>query len=264
MDEGQARQRHKELAELIDEHRTRYYLDDAPTASDAEYDQLMRELEGLEEQFPELRTPDSPTQTVGGFASSTFESYEHRERLLSLDNAFSFDELDAWHAAQSGGVCAGQRPRHPGAPVVSDEVDRLADLVDEGEDIGHQRLDPVREAGPGARSGRVSALVGTVRPVSGLIQDRRDLVVHRGPLRPSVQQDDGLTVERPGVDDVEREVVALVSLDAFGRRSHEPDHTSPSRGLDHGSLRSSRPWVASARSASESTAGQRDARASRG
>jgi DNA ligase (NAD+) len=98
VDEGQARQRHKELAEVIDEHRTRYYLDDAPTVSDAEYDQLMRELEGLEDQFPELRTPDSPTQSVGGYASSTFESYQHRERLLSLDNAFSFDELDAWHA----------------------------------------------------------------------------------------------------------------------------------------------------------------------
>jgi DNA ligase (NAD+) len=96
--EGVARQRHKELAETIEEHRTRYYLDDAPSVSDADYDQLMRELEGLEEQYPEFRTPDSPTQTVGGFASSTFESYEHRERLLSLDNAFSFDELDAWHA----------------------------------------------------------------------------------------------------------------------------------------------------------------------
>lgn len=98
MNEGQARQRHKQLAEVIDEHRTRYYLDDAPTVSDAEYDVLMRELEALEDQFPELRTPDSPTQSVGGYASSTFESYEHRERLLSLDNAFSFDELDAWHA----------------------------------------------------------------------------------------------------------------------------------------------------------------------
>jgi DNA ligase (NAD+) len=98
VDEGQARQRHKELAEVIDEHRTRYYLDDAPTVSDAEYDQLMRELQALEEQYPELRTPDSPTQSVGGYASSSFESYEHRERLLSLDNAFSFDELDAWYA----------------------------------------------------------------------------------------------------------------------------------------------------------------------
>jgi DNA ligase (NAD+) len=92
------RQRHKELAELVEEHRTHYYLDDAPTVSDAEYDQLMRELEELEEQLPELRTPDSPTQSVGGYASSTFEAYEHRERLLSLDNAFSFDELEAWYA----------------------------------------------------------------------------------------------------------------------------------------------------------------------
>jgi DNA ligase (NAD+) len=92
------RQRHKELAEVIEEHRNSYYLHDAPTVSDAEYDQLMRELEALEEQLPELRTPESPTQSVGGYASSTFESYEHRERLLSLDNAFSFDELDAWYA----------------------------------------------------------------------------------------------------------------------------------------------------------------------
>jgi DNA ligase (NAD+) len=91
------RQRHKELAEVIEEHRTRYYLDDAPTVSDAEYDQLMRELEQLEEKLPELRTPDSPTQSVGGYASSTFEAYEHRERLLSLDNAFSYDEMDAWY-----------------------------------------------------------------------------------------------------------------------------------------------------------------------
>ncbi|HSI26212.1 MAG TPA: NAD-dependent DNA ligase LigA, partial [Aeromicrobium sp.] len=92
------RQRHKELTELIEEHRTRYYLDDAPSVSDAEYDQLMRELEGLEDRLPELRTPDSPTQSVGGYASSSFESYEHRERLYSLDNAFSDAELDAWHA----------------------------------------------------------------------------------------------------------------------------------------------------------------------
>ncbi|MEO6470609.1 MAG: NAD-dependent DNA ligase LigA [Aeromicrobium sp.] len=92
------RQRHKELAETIEDHRQRYYVDDAPTASDADYDVLMRELEELEAKMPELRTPDSPTQTVGGYASSTFESYEHRERLMSLDNAFSIEELEAWHA----------------------------------------------------------------------------------------------------------------------------------------------------------------------
>ncbi len=92
------RQRHKELTEQIEDHRTRYYLDDAPTVSDGEYDKLMHELEGLEEQLPELRTPDSPTQSVGGYASSTFEAYEHRERMMSLDNAFSPEELESWHA----------------------------------------------------------------------------------------------------------------------------------------------------------------------
>ncbi len=91
------RQQHKALSETLTEHRERYYVDDSPTVSDAEYDQLMRDLEALEERLPELRTPDSPTQTVGGYASSSFESYEHRERLMSLDNAFSSEELEAWH-----------------------------------------------------------------------------------------------------------------------------------------------------------------------
>ncbi len=91
------RQRHSELAEIIEEHRQRYHRDDAPTISDAEYDALMRELMDLEDQAPELRTPDSPSQQVGGALSSSFGSYQHRERMMSLDNAFSYDELEAWH-----------------------------------------------------------------------------------------------------------------------------------------------------------------------
>ncbi|MDQ3155785.1 MAG: NAD-dependent DNA ligase LigA [Actinomycetota bacterium] len=96
--DDELRQRHKDLAETIEGHRQRYHLEDAPTISDGEYDKLIRELEGLEEKLPELRTPDSPTQQVGGMISSTFEAYEHRERLMSLDNAFSIEELEAWHA----------------------------------------------------------------------------------------------------------------------------------------------------------------------
>lgn len=96
--DDQLRQRHKELAEIIDEHRQRYHRDDAPTISDGQYDLLIRELEALEDRMPELRTPDSPTQQVGGIISSTFEAYQHRERLMSLDNAFSSEELEAWHA----------------------------------------------------------------------------------------------------------------------------------------------------------------------
>ena len=66
---------------------------DAPTISDGEYDALMRELEALEERYPGLRTPDSPTQRVGGTYSTVFTAVEHLERMLSLDNAFSAEEL---------------------------------------------------------------------------------------------------------------------------------------------------------------------------
>jgi len=103
---AEVRQRHAELSALITEARHRYYILDAPTISDAEFDVLMRELEGLEGSFPELRTPDSPTQQVGGSVSTLFTPVEHLQRLLSLDNSFSADELDAWaeRAARGGGT----------------------------------------------------------------------------------------------------------------------------------------------------------------
>ena len=90
------RRRWVELAEQVEGARFQYYLRDAPTISDGVYDQLMRELEQLEEAHPELRTPESPTQTVGGTYSTDFAAVEHLERMLSLDNAFSPDEIAAW------------------------------------------------------------------------------------------------------------------------------------------------------------------------
>jgi DNA ligase (NAD+) len=92
----EVRQRHAQLSIEITEHDHRYYVLDAPVVSDAEYDALMRELRALEERYPELRTPDSPTQRVAGGISTLFSPVEHLERLLSLDNAFSEDELAAW------------------------------------------------------------------------------------------------------------------------------------------------------------------------
>jgi DNA ligase (NAD+) len=91
-----ARERHAELAQQIDEHQYRYYVLDAPTVSDGEYDQQLRELEGLENEYPELRTPSSPTQRVGGTYSTLFTPVDHLERMLSLDNAFTDEELVAW------------------------------------------------------------------------------------------------------------------------------------------------------------------------
>ncbi|PKH44332.1 DNA ligase (NAD+) [Nocardioides alpinus] len=94
----EARERHRELSEQVDDARWRYYVLDDPTLSDADFDVRLRELEALEDDFPELRTPDSPTQKVGGAVSTEFTAVDHLQRMESLDNAFSSEELAAWHA----------------------------------------------------------------------------------------------------------------------------------------------------------------------
>ncbi|MFI5568133.1 NAD-dependent DNA ligase LigA [Streptomyces sp. NPDC051740] len=91
-----AREKHAKLAEQIEEHRFRYYVNDAPVISDADFDRLLRELEALEEEHPELRTPDSPTQKVAGAYETEFTSVRHVSRMLSLDNTFNDDDLAAW------------------------------------------------------------------------------------------------------------------------------------------------------------------------
>jgi DNA ligase (NAD+) len=93
---GQAREEHARLSQEIDEHSYRYHVLDAPTASDAEYDALMRRLQALEDEYPELRTPASPTQRVGGTYSTLFTPVDHLERMMSLDNSFTVEELTAW------------------------------------------------------------------------------------------------------------------------------------------------------------------------
>ncbi|MGI5040308.1 NAD-dependent DNA ligase LigA [Streptomyces sp. JAC128] len=93
---AEVRERHALLAEQIEEHRFRYYVKDQPVVDDAEFDRQMRALEAIEHEHPELRTPDSPTQKVAGPYTTEFTSVEHRERLLSLDNAFDDGELAAW------------------------------------------------------------------------------------------------------------------------------------------------------------------------
>jgi len=111
-----ARERHAELSRQLDEHSFRYHVLDRPTVSDAAYDALMRELQRLEEDHPSLRTPDSPTQRVGATWSTLFTPVRHLERMLSLDNAFTPEELAAWEkrverevgrdaVAESGFLC---------------------------------------------------------------------------------------------------------------------------------------------------------------
>jgi DNA ligase (NAD+) len=94
----EAREQHRRLAEELEDARWRYYVLDSPTLSDADFDQRMRALEALEEAYAELRTPDSPTQKVGGSVSTEFTAVDHLRRMESLDNAFSVEELEAWYA----------------------------------------------------------------------------------------------------------------------------------------------------------------------
>ncbi len=96
-DVSKAKQRIAKLREIINHHNYRYYVLDSPEISDSEYDELMRELRQFESEHPEFVTTDSPTQRVGAPPVETFGVVVHPQPLLSLANAFSYEELAAWH-----------------------------------------------------------------------------------------------------------------------------------------------------------------------
>jgi DNA ligase (NAD+) len=98
MTQQDPRERHAELATELLEAQYRYYILDSPLVSDADYDSKLRELEAIEQQIPELRTPDSPSQRVGGMISTEFTAVQHLRPLESLDNVFSSEGLDGWLA----------------------------------------------------------------------------------------------------------------------------------------------------------------------
>jgi len=102
-----AKVRVEELREQLNYHLYRYHVLDDPEISDAEYDELMNELKALEERFPELVTPDSPTQRVGATPADLFAPVQHRTPMLSLDNAFSREEMEAWDTRVERGVGTG-------------------------------------------------------------------------------------------------------------------------------------------------------------
>ncbi|GAA2848936.1 NAD-dependent DNA ligase LigA [Streptosporangium fragile] len=116
-----ALERHAELTELVEEANWRYYVLDAPTVSDAQYDTWMGELRKLEEENPTLRTPDSPTQKVGAPISSEFAPVAHLQRMESLDNAFNADDLASWQARAER-----LAERDPGPYLCELKIDGLA------------------------------------------------------------------------------------------------------------------------------------------
>ena len=91
-----SKKRAEELRDILNYHSHKYYVEDSPEIEDFEYDRLMRELSDIEDKYPELVTPDSPTRRVGGNADGQFEPVEHSVQMASLQDAFSFDELYAF------------------------------------------------------------------------------------------------------------------------------------------------------------------------
>ena len=104
MEKGQANIRINELRGILHEANRRYYVDNAPTLSDFEFDMLMKELEALETQYPDLVTPDSPTQHVGSDRRKEFEQYPHRYPMLSLGNTYDIPEIEAFAERAAKGI----------------------------------------------------------------------------------------------------------------------------------------------------------------
>jgi DNA ligase (NAD+) len=156
---AEASQRHADLSERVNEARWRYYVLDAPTMSDGEFDALMRQLIELEDAFPTLRTPDSPTQQVGSPPSTTFAPVQHLQRLMSLDNAFSREELDRW--AQRAIRELGEKRLEQSGYLCELKVDGLAiDLLYQG-----GRLVRAATRGDGRVGEDVTANVKTIKVI---------------------------------------------------------------------------------------------------
>ncbi|POX40449.1 DNA ligase (NAD(+)) LigA [Streptomyces sp. Ru73] len=174
---SEARERHQRLAEQIEEHRFRYYVKDAPIVSDAEFDKLLRSLEKLEEEHPQLRTPDSPTQKVAGAYETEFTEVAHRERMLSLDNAFDDEELAAW--AERLATELGGDPKSAGYHFLCElKVDGLAvNLTYE-----HGRLTRAATRGDGRTGEDITPNVRTIAEIPDRLAGDRipELVEIRG------------------------------------------------------------------------------------
>jgi DNA ligase (NAD+) len=154
MTQQDPRKRHAELAAELLEHQYRYYVLDSPVVSDIDYDTMLRELESIEEQIPELRTPDSPSQRVGGSFSTDFTPVQHLQQLQSLDNVFSAEDLDAW-------VARAERLGATGAYLCELKIDGLAVALV----YRHGRLQRAATRGDGVTGEDVTPNVKTIAAV---------------------------------------------------------------------------------------------------
>src|SRR5215471_6851818 len=165
---AEARRRARELSREILRHERLYYAESQPEISDADFDALMRELVALEEKYPELASPDSPARRVGGAPSEGFATVSHAVPMLSLENAYSWEEAEAWLARASRIL-----GREPPAYVAELKIDGLSiSLRYEG---GRLTLGATR--GDGLRGDDVTVNVRTIRSIPLSIPETSSLEV---------------------------------------------------------------------------------------
>ncbi len=171
--EASAARRIAALRTEIEEHNRRYYEEAAPTISDRDYDRLYRELIDLEERFPQLITPDSPTRRVGGEPLKAFSQIAHRAPMLSLDNTYSEEEVAAFYRRIEKLL-----PNEKIPVVVEPKVDGVAVslLYEEG------RLQYAATRGDGTTGDDITQNIRTIRSVPKATEGRRSAAL-RGPRR---------------------------------------------------------------------------------
>jgi DNA ligase (NAD+) len=219
-----------ELRETIGRHARLYYVEDHPEITDAEYDALMRELLALEEAHPELVTPDSPTQRVGGTPVSSLPSVRHEIPLLSLENAYSPDELKAW--ADRVVDRLGRTPEF----VCELKIDGLSvSLVYEG-----GRLVRAATRGDGTTGEDVTPNVRTIHAIPLELKKEISLKVKRGAAAGAAARRISSKVNIPAVLEVRGEVYmskkSFAALNAKREEAGEPLFANP-RNSAAGSLR---------------------------
>ena len=123
---GDIRAEYEDLVEQVRKHRFAYYQEDAPLISDAEFDELYRRLETLEAMHPELVANDSPTQEVGGEVSAAFTAVEHLQRMYSLEDVFSLEEVEAWMVKAEAGIARLGNGGNPASWLTELKIDGLA------------------------------------------------------------------------------------------------------------------------------------------
>ncbi len=228
-----ARHEWGELAEQIRGHQFAYYVRDAPTISDAEFDGLLRALTELEERWPALRVPQSPTQLVGGSFSTDFRAVDHRERMLSLDNVFDVGELAEWYARTVAAVegVAGEDIHFLTEPKIDGLAINL--LYEQG------RLVRALTRGDGRTGEDVTHNVRTIEGVPHRLTQPRD-----------AHDEQTATVPIPALVEVRGEIFfpveAFADLNARLVEAGRPPFANP-RNAAAGSLRQKDPRVTASR-----------------